>query len=604
MDSTSNMLLESRLIAAVGLIALSLAAGACGDPGTTSEVPNGSAGPVSPPRPGPNNPVGPDTSFGVLRGASPVAGVHYQTETHEGLTDEQGRFFYEPGEDVSFRVGSTHLGEAPAQPLFTPFELVPEAEIVTGTGPIERALEEPAFQRVLNWEMLVESLDVDGDPSNGIEISAAVSELLEEVELELDVHPKELARSFALRKVLADAREAFGETRAVVSADRAASNLYAGLEIDPQIYQVVSSEFDRDIAGTIDRTHTVTYDEAGYMVRHVQHLAGFGRNGEPYRVETWQYDEERRPVELIRKTGDVESFARWAYSASGQRETFESGDIGYEGLNLERWGHDEYGNTVLHERDRNGDGTLDPSEAYAYDEAGRIVLTERFSAAGEFTSAVAYEYDEAGRLGVISHIGREGDVGRVETREYDEAGRKVRQQVTYTGDVNPDQLTTFEYDEAGRLTREERDDGNDGTADFVRTFGYDDDGNLVYEETDEGADRLNVATTRRYYDAEGKITRSEGDSDGDGRVDWTQRLEFDAAGNRLRFEWDRDGDGMPNRLEVAAYDDLGNQVVFERWTDEPGLDTYKFTRTFEPTGWGYLMMRAGMTVYGISTDHF
>jgi hypothetical protein len=83
-----------------------------------------------------------------------------------------------------------------------------------------------------------------------------------------------------------------------------------------------------------------------------------------------------------------------------------------------------------------------------------------------------------------------------------------------------------------------------------------------------------------------------------------QRFELDAAGNRLRFEWDRDGDGTPDRLEVAKYDALGNQLELERWTSEPGLDTYKYARTFAPTGWGYLVTQALMTRHSVSTDQF
>ena len=102
MDSRSSTFLESRLIAAIGLIVLSVATGACGDPGATPEDPESpdrtdrTDGPDRPsfvpedrPEPGPDNPVGPDTTFGVLHGAAPIAGVHYQTDTHQGLTDEQ-----------------------------------------------------------------------------------------------------------------------------------------------------------------------------------------------------------------------------------------------------------------------------------------------------------------------------------------------------------------------------------------------------------------------------------------------------------------------------------------------------------------------------------
>jgi YD repeat-containing protein len=603
MNFKSNTLLRTRLRSLIGLAALSLTVAACGDPGTTSEVPNGPAGPVNPPPSGPDDPGGPDTEFGVLRGASPIVGVDYQTDTHEGVTDEQGRFFYESDETVSFWVGGTLLGEAPAQPVLTPFELVQGAEIVTGTGPIQRALETDSFRRVLAIEMFLESLDLDGEPRNGIEIPTAVSERLEDIEIDLGQRPKELFRAPALRKLLADATEIFGEPRAVVSATMAATHLYEGLGVDPQISQPVRSELDVHVDGSVDRISTIVYDDEGQLVRYEEEIANFGVDG-PDRIERIEYDDHGNPTSMTLTKGDLEWFTRWTYGPLGERTSVTEGQEGVGTTEMTRWEFDKYGNTVLMERDEDGDGSPNAVEAYAYDEEGRLIRTDRINRAGEITSAITREYDEAGRLALTSYIDRDGKVWSVRFVTYDDAGRKIREVVTYEGDVNPDRAETFEYDDSGRLTREERDDGNDGTADFVRIYVYDDEGNVVYEEADEGADRVSVAVIRRFYDAQGRLTRVERDTDGDGRVDSVRRFEFDAAGNTTRYEWDRDGDGSPNRVQVATYDELGNQLEFERWTDEPGLDSIKYTRTFAPTGWGYLMTFAGHSVHGFRVAQF
>lgn len=607
MNSKTKMPSIPRTISAIGLLALSLAALACGDPGTTSESPNGpgSSDPRDPtgPNPTPRDPSDPDGPFGVLHAAAPVAGVQYETDTHEGVTDERGRFLYEPGERVSFYIGATSLGEVDAQDLVTPFELVPGAEVVTGTGPIRRALEKPAFQRVLSIAMFIESLDVDGDWTNGLEIPEELATMLEGAEIDLFQAPRELQSSFAMRKLLVDGADILGGPRAVVSAATAATHLYQGLGIDPQISQPVRSELDRDIDGSVDRTSTMVYDADGYLVRYEHDIANFGRDGSPDRIDTLEYDQNGNPTLHSLIKGDVEWLTRWAYGPLGEKTSFVEAEVGYGTTEAARWEHDEYGNTVLMERDDDGDGSPNASEAYAYDDAGRLTRMEQISSAGELIWVNVREYDEAGRLVVLSSIDRDGKVWSVQSLTYDDVGRKVREEVEYVGEVNPDRTVTFEYDEEGRLTREERDDGNDGTSDFRRLLSYDEMGNLVQEQVNDASRGFGVLLTLRSYDAYGRLVLVQRDSDVDG---WesTQRFEYDEAGNRIRYEWDKDGDGTPDRVEAAKYDEHGNELEFERWTNEPGLGTHKYTRTFAPTGWGYLITEARMSLHGFRVEYF
>ena len=607
MNSQSKTLSIPRWISAIGLLALSLGALACGDPGTTSDLPNepDSRNPTSrdPANPDPRDPSDPVGPFGVLHSAAPVAGVQYETDSHEGVTDEKGRFFYEPGERVSFYIGTTSLGEVDAQDLVTPFELVPGAEVVTGTGPIRRALEKPAFQRVLSIAMFIESLDVDGDWTNGLEIPEELTTMLAGVEIDLFQAPRDLQSSFAMRKLLVDATDIPGEPRAVVSAATAATHLYQGLGIDPQISQPVRSELDRDVDGTVDGTSTMVYDADGYLVRYEHDIANFGRDGSPDRIDTLEYDANGNPTSHSLIKGDVEWVTRWTYGPHGEKTSFVEAEVGYGTTEAARWEHDEYGNIVLMERDDDGDGSPNASEAYAYDDAGRLTRFEQISSAGETIGVNVREYDEAGRLVVLLSIDRDGKAWRVQSLTYDDAGRKVREEVEYTGEVNPDRTVTFEYDEEGRLTHEERDDGNDGTPDFWWIRRYDDMGHLVQEQVYDRSLGRRVALTFRSYDTQGRLVRIDRASDVNG-LESTQRFEYDAAGNRIRYEWDKDGDGIADRVEAAKYDEQGNELEFERWTNEPGLDSHKYTRTFAPTGWGYLMTEAGMSLHGFRVEYF
>ena len=87
---------------------------------------------------------------------SAVAGLAWATDSGAGLTGADGEFTYEAGESVVFSIGDVALPEIPAAPLITPVEVFAE-------------LEDPArATAVANLARLLQTLDVDGDPGNGI----------------------------------------------------------------------------------------------------------------------------------------------------------------------------------------------------------------------------------------------------------------------------------------------------------------------------------------------------------------------------------------------------------------------------------------------------
>lgn len=103
---------------------------------------------------------------------SPVAGLRYETETHNGVTDENGKFDYEEGEIVTFYVGEIKLGSAPATEKISPIDLAltPSADLNT--------------LEVQNIAAFLQTLDEDGNPENGIKISSVVVEAIELTEID------------------------------------------------------------------------------------------------------------------------------------------------------------------------------------------------------------------------------------------------------------------------------------------------------------------------------------------------------------------------------------------------------------------------------------
>jgi len=109
--------------------------------------------------------VGPPTpgvvGTGLFRDFT-VAGLGYASGTHSGLTDANGQFTYESGQSATFKVGNVGLGTvAASKSRVTPLDLIPSGAATSSY--------------VLNVVRFLMMLDQDGNSSNGIQISAAVT---------------------------------------------------------------------------------------------------------------------------------------------------------------------------------------------------------------------------------------------------------------------------------------------------------------------------------------------------------------------------------------------------------------------------------------------
>ena len=93
---------------------------------------------------------------------SEVAGLNYNCGGVTGVTGNLGEFQYITGQNCTFSIGGIALGSAMAAPLLYPVSLVPGAE-----PGVDNAA-------VTDIARLLQSLDSDGDPNNGIVISEAV----------------------------------------------------------------------------------------------------------------------------------------------------------------------------------------------------------------------------------------------------------------------------------------------------------------------------------------------------------------------------------------------------------------------------------------------
>ena len=90
---------------------------------------------------------------------SPVINIGYRTETQNGVTNSRGEFKYFPGETVVFFIGDLEFPSALAAEIVTPLDLADT--------------DNPYDPMVINIIRLLQTLDKDGNASNGITITDA-----------------------------------------------------------------------------------------------------------------------------------------------------------------------------------------------------------------------------------------------------------------------------------------------------------------------------------------------------------------------------------------------------------------------------------------------
>ena len=527
---------------------------------------------------------------------SAVSGVAYVTPTHQGVTGPKGDFMYEEGETVRFMLGDTLLGEVAAQPQVTPFELAGSA-VVTGTPYIVRALENEhdPFHAVINIATLLQSLDRDADPENGIEITPDVAALFQGVSLELSQHWETFREEFTLRHALgqANTQNLFSEAHGIANPAPSLQHLYQALEIDPRIFGRTMKQWDTEGDGAPDAVSSATYDTQGNLTR----IEG---------------DDNA--------DGTPNFISRFAYDVDGNRTRTES-DREADGTpeNFDNWIYDAYGKLTRREREMDGDGTLDQIWSYEYDANGDETRWEDdYDADGtpEYVESYEYAYDDQGRMTLSeTDYDADGTPESVLITEYQNEADGSSSIVTmgYSGDSDePHPVHIQQYDASGNLIREESLKVNrDSRIYEIRIPEYDASGGLTHETVtweylpapweDVPSDGIVDQIQNYEYDAHGNITRETYDFGGDGTLDRVANYQYDANNHLSRKERISDNDDdLPDQIKICQYQyDMDGNLTQEEGDCEdsvtfnigppPFLIQHRLmTYEYEATGWGVI----------------
>lgn len=120
---------------------------------------------------------------------SAVANIGYRTETLAGVTNSAGEYDYIEGETVTFFIGNLELPPVTATGTVTPLDLAASNDTSDST--------------VVNIIRLLQSLDEDGDPTNGITITDAAKNVATQVDFGLSI--AEFESSSAVTTLVANA---------------------------------------------------------------------------------------------------------------------------------------------------------------------------------------------------------------------------------------------------------------------------------------------------------------------------------------------------------------------------------------------------------------
>lgn len=536
---------------------------------------------------------------------SAVTGLHFETPTQSGLTNSAGEFSYKEGETVTFSIGGITLGTATGADQVSPFDLfdlTPPQTQVELVKVLRNVVEADDFDRVLNIVVFLTSLDNDGNPENGIDLTGWHA-ALSNATLSFD-HNK---NSFSFNEFNAFANQF--DVRQSKSLATAFTHIIKSLNIDFEVSLQTERRTDNLNDGSIDSVTTFSYDDKGRQI-------------------SFKNDRDN--------DGNFEQTSNTLFNAEGlveSRETLSDSD-GIAGLdtttsNIQTHVYDASGNVIssIQNTDTNGDGTTNEriSTTFIYDEDDNLLRLRQLRAIvnpvlGDVIENIETEistYDEAGRKltfqsDLDTNADEESDTIFKVTSTYSTEGLLINEVTTNDFDANGTAevsvTTTLSYDTNGNRLTELRETDNttshDGV-DLIRStvHTYDTNNNILTETIETSDHSFDISTpfkkrTRTHiYNTQGKKTSTllENDANNDGIVDSTTFTEFnyDDESNLTQKKITEDFDTLDaviNLQEITSftYDENGNELtrIDNNDTNGDGIfdNASRNTQTFDDNG--------------------
>ena len=459
---------------------------------------------------------------------SAVSGLRYVTPSQSGFTNDAGEFPYLAGETVSFYVGDILIGEAAASETITPFDLAGIAPPVTSReirrviAQIQDSERATPFERAANIAAFLQTLDADGDPSNGQQIPTELHTLGAGLKINFMQDYKSFSDNQAFRKIITAGRSAglWNGSRAIKHPLSALDTLYSNLGLRP----------------AIDAASTRAWDDNGDLGDDGRAILRYDVRGNITLVAT-----------DIGVDGTVDFYNLYTYNANDQilTDTSDGTAATAEHRYVNYYSYDANGYAVMAEEDSDLDGVTDKRTTYKHTASGYPTLIEfDLNADGTIDKRVVMAYDDNGNLIRIENDDdADGINNYLTTIGYDDDGNWVIIESDFDGNGSVDIHATAAYDPQGNQVASNYDNDADGNIDLSFIFKYDTNGRLTSTKRIDGS--LNLASLVIYtYNAADKLIRIENDRDNDGKWESREDYSYDISGNLLMQEYDDGADGL------------------------------------------------------------
>ena len=359
------------------------------------------------------------------------------------------------------------------------------------------------LDKALNIASLLQNLDTDQNPDNGIDLGNADSELAGQI---LDFS-KYKAVDFNVRSTIPELREAMGLNSQPVDLERIATHLYASLGIEIQSsaaagtsgssglqnnfstnYEydedgnIILEEIDTNGDGVIDITKTFRYENS---------LLVETSNSKLNTTETLNYDSAQQLIERLTRYGDGRtSRERYSYD-NGQVTEFsfdEDGDGQADRITY--YNYDANDQLIETRIDKDGDGSIDIKTTASYFADGKQAThTEDKNNNGVPNLIIAYVYDENGNRKSFN-ISVDENATPSETSLFTYTGDLVKEFFVLDSNYRLKFKETYFYDSQNRRKEVRKDTNGDGKADVRVQYKYDENGNRILAAEDHNDDGI------------------------------------------------------------------------------------------------------------------
>jgi YD repeat-containing protein len=433
--------------------------------------------------------IKPEVQTGVFTD-SPVEGLYYETVSQSGFTNEKGEFNYLEGETITFSIGSTTLGITKAQEVITPFTLtgVKALKYQTEITNAFSGLSPNSFEKAINIATLLQGLDSDGNPLNGIDLGNAHERLSN-----LSIPLLTKSHSFTNSTEYSDARSIM-QTVHSIDFISAAEHLYKNLGIEVESSLVANQQsngsnafseniefdydsqnrlstirYDRNDDGSFETIQTFTYDEQGRL--HTIH------NSATNKTETLSYDSNNRLISRVTDGSNAISQNETFEYQNNQLSSFKSDNSSSGQSNFTAsFQYDENYNLSGYELDLDGDTQADKTIVIQNNNGKVIRFTENTNT--DKSIDIAYDYDASGNK--VSQREQISDNRLNQAKfSYDPKGNLIRYELDNDLDGKADNIESYKYNQRNQRTHYMRDTNADGTWDFLAQYFYDVNGNRI-----------------------------------------------------------------------------------------------------------------------------